>query len=229
VRPGDVVVDLGCGPATQLGMIARLNPAAHFIGVDLSDGMLERARGHIAEQGLANVTVQKTDMTRLAEFADGTADVVFSTMSLHHLADAAALDATLAEAARILKPDGAVYLADFGRLRSQKSIEYFGNQYATRQSALFTRDYLDSLRAAFTVDDFKRTTAARLGDRAKCYTTPIAPFLVIVKSRPRSPVDEATRAWLAEFRRSMPECHRTDITDLSGWLRAGGLKSAYLR
>ena len=26
ISAGDVVVDLGCGPATQLGMVARLNP-----------------------------------------------------------------------------------------------------------------------------------------------------------------------------------------------------------
>ena len=36
IRPGDRVVDLGCGPGTQLAMVARLNPDAHFLGIDLS-------------------------------------------------------------------------------------------------------------------------------------------------------------------------------------------------
>src|SRR5471032_367100 len=26
IRPGDTVVDLACGPATQLGLVARINP-----------------------------------------------------------------------------------------------------------------------------------------------------------------------------------------------------------
>ena len=55
IRPGDTVVDLGCGPATQLAMVARLNPDVRFVGVDLSEEMLERARAYGAEQGLGNV------------------------------------------------------------------------------------------------------------------------------------------------------------------------------
>ena len=35
IRAGDIVVDLGCGPANQLAMVARLNPDVHFIGVDI--------------------------------------------------------------------------------------------------------------------------------------------------------------------------------------------------
>src|SRR5204863_5016089 len=48
IRPGDTVVDLGCGPATQLAMVARLNPEVRFTGIDLSDEMLDRARAHVA-------------------------------------------------------------------------------------------------------------------------------------------------------------------------------------
>ena len=43
IRPGDVVLDLACGPATQLAQIARYNPESTFIGIDLSEPMLERA------------------------------------------------------------------------------------------------------------------------------------------------------------------------------------------
>jgi ubiquinone/menaquinone biosynthesis C-methylase UbiE len=228
VRPGDTVVDLGCGPATQLGMIARLNPEARFVGVDFSDQMLGRARAHAAEQGLGNVAFEKSDMADLRAFADDSVDVVYSTVSLHHLPDVAALHRTMAESARILKPDGAIYLADFGRLKSEASVQYFGNQYADRQPELFTLDYIHSLRAAFTTDDYRRGTEQYLAGLARCHATPIAPFLVIVKSPPRAPIDPATRAWLAEFREAMPAWHRTDIADLTGWLRAGGVKTPYL-
>ncbi|HEX9172681.1 MAG TPA: methyltransferase domain-containing protein, partial [Telluria sp.] len=52
IRPGDTVVDLACGPANQLAMVARLNPHTNFIGVDLSPPMLAQAQELITRQGL---------------------------------------------------------------------------------------------------------------------------------------------------------------------------------
>src|SRR6516165_8234394 len=48
IRPGDTVVDLACGPANQLSIIAKLNPEVRFIGVDLSEPMLDRARAYVS-------------------------------------------------------------------------------------------------------------------------------------------------------------------------------------
>ena len=75
VRPGDLVVDLGCGPATQLAMIARLNPESRFLGVDFSEEMLDRAKKHIDAEGLANVQFHKADVTQLGFLADASVDL----------------------------------------------------------------------------------------------------------------------------------------------------------
>ena len=82
LRPGDVAIDLGCGPATQLAMVARLNPATRFIGVDLSEQMLERARAHITDQQLKNVEFMQSDISRLEQLEDASVDAVFSTVAL---------------------------------------------------------------------------------------------------------------------------------------------------
>ena len=103
VRPGDQVVDLGCGPATQLAMIARLNPASEFLGVDFSDEMLDRARRHIAAEGLKNVRFHKADMTQLGFLADSSIDAVYSTVALHHLPSRDHLERTFAEVGRVLQ------------------------------------------------------------------------------------------------------------------------------
>lgn len=154
IKPGDTVVDLGCGPATQLAMVARLNPDIHFIGVDLSEEMLDRAKSHVQRQNLTNIEFKLLDISNLSIFANASVDAVISTLVLHHLPDIDALDRTFSEVKRILKPGGGLYLADLGHLKSDESIKDFAKQYADRQPELFTLDYLNSLRAAFYPADF---------------------------------------------------------------------------
>src|SRR5437763_10713097 len=79
------VVDLGCGPATQLSQIAALNPDIHFTGIDLSQKMLEDAHAHIEHRGLHNVRLVHDDICSLGSMPDHSADGVISTLALHHL------------------------------------------------------------------------------------------------------------------------------------------------
>jgi SAM-dependent methyltransferase len=228
VKPGDRVVDLGCGPATQLGMIARLNPDSQFLGVDFSDEMLERARNHVAAEGLTNVQFHKADMTQLGFLADSSVDAVYSTVALHHLPNLDALMRTFAEIGRVLRPGGGLYIVDFGRLKSRKSIEYFAYQYADRQPELFTLDYLYSLNAAFTARDFRDAASAHLRGRAQVFTTFIAPFMVAVKSPARREPSAALRNQLREMRGRLPKHHQVDVGDLVSWFGMSGLKSQLL-
>ena len=227
IRPGDTALDLACGPATQLAQVARLNPEVRFIGVDLSEEMLARARPHVRELGLANVELRLGSITDLSAFGDASVDAVFSTMALHHLPGQADLRRTFEEAARVLKPDGAVYLVDFGRLRSERSIQYFAYQYADRQPELFTLDYLYSLRAAFSLADFRAASQALTG-RATLYSTFLAPFMMALKSRSRRPADPRLEARFARIRSELPPHHQVDLRNLVTFFRLGGLRSAYL-
>ncbi len=223
IRPGDVVLDLACGPATELAMIARLNPDVHFVGVDLSEPMLVRARAHVSALGLSNVELRVGDITHLAEFADDTVDAVMSTMALHHLPDATHLDRALAEVARVLTPGGGVYLADFGRLRAERSIRYFADRDADSQPELFTLDYLHSLRAAFSLDDF-RSAARQLDDAVAVRSTFGCPFMVALKSAPRRELPLDLVGQLAEIRDALPTQQQADFADLTTFFRFGGLR-----
>lgn len=229
VRPGDTVIDLGCGPATQMAMAARLNPRSQFIGLDLSPEMLERAHKYVEEQELHNVEFRVQDITRLASFADNSADVVVSTVALHHLPDVEALEASIKEVARVLKPGGGVYLVDFGRLRAKKSIEDFAHQYADRQPELFTLDYLYSLHAAFSKEEFKALVDEHLAGNACFYSTFVMPFMMAAKSPPREgKVDEEVVRQLHAIRDQLPENHKTDLKDLMTMFRLGRLRSPLL-
>jgi len=226
VQPGDTVLDLGCGPANQLAMIARLNPAARFVGIDLSDEMLARAQETIATQGLRNVAFHRADITRLEGIADQSVDAVYSTMVLHHLPASAQLDEAFRQVGRVLKAGGGIYLVDFGHLKTARAIRYFAHQYADRQPPLFTVDYLNSLNAAFEVGDWKAALGRHLADRAKLYSTFLVPYMVAVKSAPQSAVTEAVRASLAALRDRLPAHHQRDFKDLRTFFRLGGLRAA---
>lgn len=227
IKPGDTVLDLACGPANQLAMVARLNPDIQFIGLDLSLPMLEQARELITRQGLSNVSFRHGDITSLDMFGDQSIDAVVSTMALHHLPDVAALGRMYAEVARILKPDGGLYMVDFGHLKSARSIDYFANQYADRQPALFTLDYYNSLHAAFYIDDF-RLAARPLLQRAQLYSTIALPFMVALKSPRRRGADAVLAAKLADMKRALPSWHHADIADLIRHFRLGGLSCPIL-
>jgi arsenite methyltransferase len=227
IRPGDTVVDLACGPANQLAMVARLNPDINFIGVDLSKPMLLQAQDLIDRQGLKNVTLREGNITDLSMFTDKSIDAVMSTMALHHLPDTDCLARTYAEVARILKPDGGVYMVDFGHLKARRSIDYFANQYADRQPELFTLDYFNSLHAAFYKDDFRKATEPLAG-RASLFATIALPFMVALKSPPRRGDDPALRVKLREMKRNLPEWHHADIADLIRHFRLGGMRCEVL-
>lgn len=227
IRSGDTVLDLACGPANQLVQVARLNPDCQFIGVDLSEEMLDKAEGLIAEQGIRNIELRKGSIDDLSAFANHSMDAVMSTMALHHLPHTGVLQDTCKEAARVLKPGGGVYMADFGRLKSAESIDYFAHQYDHRQPPLFTLDYFYSLNAAFSLDDLKAAAAVFGGD-VRVLSTFLVPFMVVIMSQPRRDLPPAVQAGLQQLKDALPDYHQVDLADMRTFFRLGGVASPML-
>lgn len=58
LRPGDTVVELGCGTGLNFPLIEReIGPGGRIIGVDITDAMLAQAQRRIATNGWSNVTL----------------------------------------------------------------------------------------------------------------------------------------------------------------------------
>lgn len=224
IRPNDLVLDIGCGPCNLLGQLAELNPRSEFIGLDMSITMLHRAERRFARTGLGNVELRCGDMTKLDGVADHSVDVVVSSMAFHHLPDEYALDMTFAQVDRVLKPEGAVYFNDFGRLKHAESVRYFVSRAAEGESQVLVDDYFHSLHAAFTRDDFERVARRHLGSRGRVYTTAVSPLQVVIKSRARH--TPACRTELKRRYRALPRARKADVRQLSLFLRLGGLGSA---
>jgi ubiquinone/menaquinone biosynthesis C-methylase UbiE len=225
IRPGDLVLDLACGPANQLAQLAAVNADARFVGVDLSAEMLRRAAGVAAQHQLTNVEFHRADIARLQRFADESVDVVVSTLSLHHLPDPAALASVFAEVRRILKPDGRVYISDLGCLRSERAIAEFAQQYAAQQPEVFNLDYLNSLRAAFSVADFRHAIRP-LAQRVRLYSTLLVPYMLVVKSPSTAALDDLRRERIGQIEAAMPPHQRSDLRMLRFFFRMSGLSTA---
>lgn len=218
------VIDLGCGPATQLVQIAELNPDISFLGVDLSPRMLEQAESYARSRGVANVRFQHGDITKLEALASASADGVISTMALHHLPSVDHLGACFREITRVLKPGGALYLADFGRLKSRKSALFFAYMNSAHQPHIFSLDYERSLRAAFLFDDLKGVCKEELPGDASTFATFLAPMLTVIQTAPRI-LSADLRATLKGLRRALPRRYRADLDDLRLFFKLGGLPS----
>jgi ubiquinone/menaquinone biosynthesis C-methylase UbiE len=218
------VLDLGCGPATQLGQVAELNPEVSFLGVDLSETMLDSGRKHVDALGVRNVRFQHEDITLLDGIPDASVDAVMSTVVLHHLPTRQHLDDCFRQIARVLKPGGAIYLTDFGRLKSLKSVLFFAYMNAKQQPHLFSLDYERSLRAAFLLEDFQEASASFLPSAAKVLSTFQVPFLIVIKTQSKSlPASLSFR--LMELRQALPRKYRNDLDELRFFCKLGGIDS----
>ena len=74
VKPGETVLDVGCGPGYLLRDLAlTTGKSGSAVGVDISEPMLNLARRRCA--GLDNARLEKADATGLP-VADGSADLI---------------------------------------------------------------------------------------------------------------------------------------------------------
>lgn len=102
---GKRVIDVGCGDGGLTRLMAR--QGAEVVGVECGARQLAKARAAEAVPGADVVE----GVAQALPAADGSADIVVFFNSLHHV-PVAAMDQALAEAARVLKPGGLLYVSE---------------------------------------------------------------------------------------------------------------------
>src|SRR5215210_2097442 len=78
LKPGETVVDLGCGGGLDVFLAAqKVGPTGRAIGIDMTPQMIELARKNAAKSGVGNVEFHLTTIDRLP-LPDASVDVVIS-------------------------------------------------------------------------------------------------------------------------------------------------------
>ncbi len=107
LRPGQRVLDIGCGTGNLLLALGREHPDVDLVGLDPDHRVLVRAGRKANRAGVA--ASWRQGFAEELPYPDGSVDRVFSSLMLHHLHEK---DALLAEVRRVLRPDGLFVLAD---------------------------------------------------------------------------------------------------------------------
>jgi SAM-dependent methyltransferase len=111
-KPGQRVLDLGCGTGTLALMLKAAEADVEVVGLDADPEILARARSKASEAGV-DIEFDEAFSTELP-YDDGSFDLVVSTLFFHHLTGADKRR-TATEITRVLRPRGELHVADWGR------------------------------------------------------------------------------------------------------------------
>jgi arsenite methyltransferase len=109
LHEGETVLDLGSGAGADVLISARrVGSTGRAIGLDMTDEMLELARANARDAGVENVEFVKGYIEELP-LPDGSVDVIISNCVINLSADK---QRVIAEAARVLRPEGRFAVSD---------------------------------------------------------------------------------------------------------------------
>jgi phosphatidylethanolamine/phosphatidyl-N-methylethanolamine N-methyltransferase len=135
LHPGARVLEVGVGTA----LTAALYPAhCEVVGIDVSVGMLEKARARIREERLTNVRVTRMDAANLT-FPDESFDVVYAPYTISTVPEPVPV---AREMRRVCRPDGRIVLLNHF-LSRHPFVSYLERRLTTATERIGFRSNLD--------------------------------------------------------------------------------------
>ncbi len=151
VKAGEVCVDLGSGRGNDVVRLADMAGESGFAyGVDISDGMIEKAEELIKKFDIKNAAIIRSELEDI-KLGDSIADVVISNCTINHAEDK---DRVWSSIYRILKNGGRFIVSDIYSILPVPD-EYRNDPQAVAEcwAGSVTRgEYLESLEKAGFAD-----------------------------------------------------------------------------
>jgi arsenite methyltransferase len=142
LKPGEVVVDLGCGGGLDVLLASRhVGPSGKAIGIDMTADMLQRARAGAAKAGVSNVEFHQAQIDALP-LSDNSVDCIISNCVINLVPDKAKV---FREIFRVLKPRGRVAISDIAL-----------KQPLPEDIKSSVEAYVGCIAGAIMIDDYQR-------------------------------------------------------------------------
>ncbi len=126
-QKGEICADLGSGRGTDvLRIAADVGETGFVYGIDLSDGMLDKARKNAQKLGVTNVEFIQSELENIV-LPDNSIDLLISNCTINHASDK---QKVWNHVHRILKPGGRFVVSDI------YSSEEVPEQYRTDATAI---------------------------------------------------------------------------------------------
>jgi arsenite methyltransferase len=213
LKPGEVVVDLGCGGGLDVFLAsAKVGPTGKAIGIDMTPEMIARAKKNAERDAdgnpYRNVEFHLATIDRLP-LPDSSVDCVISNCVINLADDKPAV---FREIARVLKPGGRLAVSDIALKKqlpsemAQDAAAYIG----CIAGAIFMDDYRQGLRqAGFSAVEVIDSNAdlnayAAVEGQSACCSPSMGPLAVVSESccgpAPAGvAVHEGLGDWLAKY------------------------------
>ena len=137
---GRAVLDVGCGGGLLAEAMAR--QGARVVGLDLADELIEVARLHALEAGIA-IEYRVESAEQHARAGAGHYDVVTCMEMLEHVPDPHAIVAALAT---LVRPGGHVFVSTLNRTARAYAMAILGAEYVLRLLPAGTHTYAKFIR-----------------------------------------------------------------------------------
>ncbi|MCL6505221.1 MAG: class I SAM-dependent methyltransferase [Pirellulales bacterium] len=146
------LLDLGTATAQIPIELCRRHPRVRVVAVDLAAHMLYLARSNVELAGLRDrIRLELADAKALS-YGPHAFAAVMSNSIVHHIAEPKVV---LAEAVRVVRPGGLVFMRDLLRPSSEEEVQRLVETYAAGANAHQQMMFANSLRAALSLEEVR--------------------------------------------------------------------------